>query len=64
MLAYCDELNAGSPGSCQNEPSAEMQGLRLKDCQSLLASVQPFALCADCQFPLEVREDLGSGRGW
>ena len=21
----CDELNAGSPGSCQNEPSADMQ---------------------------------------
>ena len=20
----CDELNAGSPGSCQNEPSAEI----------------------------------------
>ena len=59
----CDELNAGSPGSCQNEPSAEMQGLRLIDCQSLLASLKSLALCADCQFPLEVREDLGFRKG-
>ena len=27
------------------------------------ASVKSFALCADCQFPLEVREDLGFQKG-
>ena len=35
-----------------------MQGLRLMNCQSLLASVRKGARCADCSSPLEVRERM------
>ena len=35
-----------------------MQGFRLIDCQSLLASVKKRARCADCSSPVEVREKL------
>ena len=38
-----------------------MQGLRLIDCQSLLASVRMGARCADCSSPLEVRGKLDLG---
>ena len=42
------ELESSIPGSSSTEATAEMQGLRLIDCQCLLASVRKGAQYADC----------------
>ena len=52
------ELESSIPGSSLTEATTEIQGLRLIDCQSLLASGRKGARCADCSFLLEVRERL------
>ena len=49
------ELEPSIRGNSSTDATAEMQGLRLIDCQSSLASVRKGARCADCSSPLDVR---------
>ena len=55
------ELESCIPGSASTEATAEMQGLRLIDCQSLIASVRMGTRCAACSSPLEVKGKLDLG---
>ena len=58
MRQEFSELESSIPGSSSTEATAEVQGLRLVDCQSLIASVRKGTRCTDCSSPLEVREVL------